>query len=113
MTTDFPMYACLYLPPRSIINRTQTNATKALVDLARRHSPRVELHGQRLVVLDVRGMERLWGSPSEIGALLRRAAADQGLLVQVAVAATRMAVRAVSMPLRQPDSAFTVATPRW
>ena len=24
-----------------------------------------------------------------------------------------LATRAVSMPLRQPDSAFTVATPRW
>ena len=52
-------------------------------------------------------MERLWGSPSEIGALLRRAAADQGLLVRVAVAATRMAVLVVT----QGRSGLTVIPP--
>ena len=101
------MYACLYLPPRSITNRTQTNATKALVDLARGHSPRVELHGQRLVILDVRGMERLCGSPPEIGAMLRRAAADRDLLVRVAVAATRMA----ALVATQGRSGLTVIPP--
>ena len=88
------MYACLYLPPRSVTNRAKPlamQASSALVQLAREYSPRVELHGEQLVMLDVRGMGRLWGSPSEIGAMLRRTAADRGLMVRVAVAATRMA----------------------
>ena len=56
----------------------------------------------------------------EVAALLRtsRAAiyalAARGELPGVTRPGRRFLVRrAVSMPLRQPDSAFTVATPRW
>ena len=55
------MYASLYLPPRSVPNRAKqlaASATAALVQLAREHSPRVELHGEQLVMLDVRGMSQ-------------------------------------------------------
>ena len=85
------MYACLYLPPRAITNRTKrstTQTTSALIKLAREHSPRVELHGDRLVILDLRGMGQLWGSSLEIGTMLRRKAADRGLMVRVAIAST-------------------------
>ena len=100
------MYACLYLPPRPITHRTQ-DATRALVHLARKHSPRIELQGQNLVVLDVHGMGRLWGSPREIGATLRRMAADRGLMIRVAVAATRMA----ALLATQRRSGLTVIAP--
>lgn len=83
------MYACLYLPPKSRA-RSVSVATHALVRLAHEYSPRIERQGQQLVVLDVRGMKRLRGSPREIGETLRRAAADRGLMIRVAVAATRM-----------------------
>ena len=104
------MYACLYLPPRSVTNRAKPlaiQASSALVQLAREHSPRVELHGEQLVMLDVRGMGRLWGSPPEIGAMLRRTAADRGLMVRVAVAATRMA----ALLATQGRSGLTVIPP--
>ena len=104
------MYACLYLPPRSVTNRAKPlamQASSALVQLAREYSPRVELHGEQLVMLDVRGMGRLWGSPPEIGAMLRRTAADRGLMVRVAVAATRMA----ALLATQGRSGLTVIRP--
>ena len=86
------MYACLYLPPRTVATSTAApDTTHMLVNLARQHSPRVERHGRQLVMLDVRGLDRLWGSPREIGETLRRTAADRGLMVRVAVATTRMA----------------------
>ena len=104
------MYASLYLPPRSVPNRAKqlaASATAALVQLAREHSPRVELHGEQLVMLDVRGMSRLWGSPPEIGAMLRRTAADRGLMVRVAIAATRVA----ALLATQGRSGLTVIPP--
>ena len=62
-----------------------------LVNLARQHSSRVEWHGRQLIMLDVRGLGQLWGSQRKIGTKLRRAAADRGLVIRVAVASTRMA----------------------
>ena len=101
------MYACLYLPPRAVTSPAEPDATKVLVNLARRHSPRVEWHGRQLVMLDVRGLGRLWGSPREIGATLRRTAADRGLVVRVAVASTRMA----ALLATQGRSGLTVVLP--
>ena len=99
------MYACLYLPPRAITSPAEPDATKILVNLARQHSPRVEWHGRQLVMLDVRGLDRLWGSPREVGATLRRAAADRGLVVRVA--STRMA----ALLATQGRSGLTVILP--
>ena len=100
------MYACLYLPPQAR-GRSVPDASAALVHLAREYSPRIELQGQQLVVLDIHGMERLHGTPREIGATLRRAAADRGLMIRVAVATTRMA----ALLATQARSGLTVIPP--
>jgi protein ImuB len=75
----------------------------ALVDVAREFSPRVEVCGSpqrtaerggcREVVLDVRGLSRLFGDARTIAEELRRTAADRGLRVRVAIAGTRTAAR--------------------
>lgn len=100
------MYACLYLPPHRSARSTPA-ATQALISLAREYSPRIELQGQQLVVLDVRGMTKLRGTPREIGVTLRRAAADRGLMIRVAVAETRMA----ALLATQGRSGLTVIPP--
>jgi protein ImuB len=75
--------------------------------MAEAFSPRYERHGDGLVSIDVSGLDRLLGPPRIIGQELRRAAADRGIHVHVAVAATRMAalVLAVARP------GVTVVTP--
>ena len=115
------MFACLYLPPpantvgergdresresrRSRESRWDrwvrgfphvphiAHATHAtLLQVARDFSPRVETHGDRTVTLDISGLGSLIGEPRAIGEELRRAAADAGLLVHIAVAATATA----------------------
>ncbi len=62
-----------------------------LIQLARDFSPRVETHGDRAVTLDISGLGSLIGEPRAIGEELRRTAADAGLLVHIAVAATSTA----------------------
>jgi protein ImuB len=99
------MFACLYLPPpaNSIRDRgdrgdrganltNPTNPTNpTLVQVARDFSPRVETHGDRTVTLDISGLRSLIGEPRSIGEELRRTAADAGLRVHIAVAATSTA----------------------
>ena len=85
------MFACLFASPHSVITRSVSNPIRVLTYLAHEHSPRVEVHGRELVVLDINGLEQLWGSPREIGERLRRMAADRHLQVRVAVASRKMA----------------------
>jgi protein ImuB len=73
------MYACVYAAGA---------AASALMAVAQEFSPRYESRGD-LVVIDVRGLDRLFGSPRAVGDELRREAADRGLHVHVAVAATQ------------------------
>ncbi len=80
------MFACLYLPPR-----VSSIHGSALLQLARDFSPRVEAHGDRTVTLDISGLGRLIGNPRSIGEELHRTAADAGLRVHIAVAATSTA----------------------
>lgn len=100
------MYVCLYLPPQAVTSPVQ-DATRELVHLAREYAPRIELQGSQLVILDMHGMKQLWGSPREIGVMLRRAAADRGFMVRVAVATTKMA----ALLATQGRSALTVIEP--
>ena len=90
------MFACLYLPPR--VNSTPVRggaredpAHASLVRLARDFSPRVETHGDHTVTLDISGLGNLIGDPGAIGAELRRASADAGLRIHIAVASTTTA----------------------
>ena len=102
------MFACVYLPPRADSLHVRAEGTgqraevvpapatvaqrfSAVVQLARDFSPRVETHGERTVTLDISGLGSLIGEPRAIGEELRRTAADAGLRVHIAVAATSTA----------------------
>ena len=114
------MFACLYAPPRGLVCRVVTETTQAvaptrqnnsdtdqLVHLAREYSPRVEVHRENLVMLDASGLANLFGNTSELGATLRRAAADRGLQLRIAIASTRTA----ALLIVQERSGLTVIKP--
>ena len=71
----------------------ETDRRAALEGVAREFSPRLEVHGPREVTLDLNGLTRLFGDARTIAGELRRTAADRGLQVRVAIAATRSAAR--------------------
>jgi protein ImuB len=68
-----------------------------VVAIAREFSPRIEVPAGDAagpeVVLDLRGLERLFGDARTVAAELRRDAADRGVRVRVAIAGTRTAAR--------------------
>jgi nucleotidyltransferase/DNA polymerase involved in DNA repair len=113
------MFACLYAPPRGLAFRSADGVPRAkcvtnqLVRLAREYSPRIEIHGDNLVVLDTADLTGRPGSPGmfgdarELGATLRRSAADRGLYLRIAVASTRTAALLVV----QKRSGLTVIEP--
>ncbi|HXH06630.1 MAG TPA: hypothetical protein VNI83_08570, partial [Vicinamibacterales bacterium] len=71
------MFAALVLPDASA-------AGSALVEAARSCSPRVEAEpGGRAVVLDARGLDRLFGGAAGLGRTLLAAARERGLAPQV------------------------------
>jgi protein ImuB len=68
-----------------------------LLGIAMEFSPRYQGHRDDLVSIDVRGLERLLGTPRTIAQELRREAADRGARVHVAVAGTRMAALVLAL----------------
>jgi protein ImuB len=76
------LFACLHAPRGS---------DGALLALAQAFSPRYERHGGDLIVLDVSGLERMFGHARAIGEAIRREALAQGCPAQVALAGTRTA----------------------
>ena len=107
------MFVCLYAPPRGLAFRSDDGVARAkdvtdqLVRLAREYSPRIEIHGENLVVLDTSGLTSMFGDARELGATLRRSAADRGLYLRIAVAPTRTAALLVV----QARSGLTVIGP--
>ena len=93
------MFACIYVPPRASFHQASRieppssarSVTDTLVRLARDFSPRIEVQGSNLVMLDTSGLGSMFGDARAVGDALRRAAADRGLYARVAVAATRIA----------------------
>src|SRR5215475_6025761 len=114
------MYACVYAPgyeerkdddqrrdrkdrreenlltPNSAIPAISALNVSALSGVAQQFSPRYETHGD-LVVIDVRGLDRLLGDARAIGEELRREAAERGLRVHVAIAGTQAAARVLAI----------------
>ena len=104
-----PLYACLYrLPltaadaanaqvggdePRRGGERDEGAAVNALTAIAQECSPRYEMHGDDLAVIDVAGLQRLLGPPPAIGDELRRAVTTRGFRAHVAIASTQTAAR--------------------
>lgn len=72
-----------------------------LVAVAERVSPRVERIGRHLVVLDGTGLQRVWGAPDALAAVVVREAASAGLAVAVAVAPSRVAAMLLVLGTRQ------------
>jgi len=70
-----------------------------LTVVAQQFSPRYESHETLgdLVVIDVRGLDRLLGDARTIGEELRREAADRGLRTHVAIAGTQTAARVLAI----------------
>lgn len=109
------MFACMYLPPppeaganvRGPVPPAADRLSARLAELAREFSPRIETRGDRLVTFDISGLDTLFGSPRTIGEKLRRAAADRGLFVHVAMAGTQTA----AMLLAQSRAGLTVVPP--
>ena len=79
------MFACVFAAAGS--------RPDVLVAVARDFSPRVEVCAAREVTLDLAGLNRLFGDAKTIAGELRRTAADRGLRVRIAIAATRTAAR--------------------
>jgi len=105
------MFACVYSPgyddhrkarearKENNIENSASSACSAVTVVAQQFSPRYETRGD-LVVIDVRGLDRLFGDARTIAEELRREAADRGLRVHVAIAATQTAaaVLAIARP---------------
>ncbi len=83
-------------------------APASLDALAREFSPRVQVHRDGVVSLDIGGLGRLLGPPADIAGQLQRTAEERGLpQIQIAVAPTRTA--AVLLALARPG--VTVVPP--
>lgn len=63
----------------------------ALAGIARACSPRVEVHGERVVVFDASGLDRIIGPPAMIAREVSALAIEQGLVVRIAMAPTMVA----------------------
>jgi len=75
----------LALRARSLLQETAAHA--ALLDCAQSFSPRIEGTARDTILLDLSGLETLFGEPPKIARALARKASDLGLEVNVAVAA--------------------------
>jgi protein ImuB len=74
-----------------------TAVTAALAELASEFSPRFEIVREDFVVVDVSGLERLLGTPREIGEAFARMACARGLCVGIALAATQTAAMVLAL----------------
>jgi protein ImuB len=98
------LYACIHAPnvPDSTIaaHVPRPCIAQPLTALAEEFSPRYQSYRPGLVVVDIRGLERLLGQPQQIGEEIRRSALRHGHRVQVGIAATRTTalVLALSRP---------------
>ncbi len=63
----------------------------ALAEIARACSPRIESHGDRVVVFDAGGLERVIGPPAHIAREVGALAVEQGFMVRIALAPTMAA----------------------
>jgi protein ImuB len=98
------MYGALYssdpLPAPAV-------AVAILEEIGREFTPRVERTTTGVVLLDLRGLGRVWPSPEELGTALLEAASRRGLSARVALAHSRVAASL----LARAGPGLTVAPP--
>ena len=86
-----------------------TEASNAIFEIFRETAPRVEGLSMEEAFLDVRGLERISGSPREIAVRLRRRVRDEvGLPVSVGVARTKVLAKMASSASK-PDGLLVIA----
>src|SRR5688572_13930256 len=76
------MFACIHVPDA----RAAAAAQSALLDFASAFSPRVEDTAVGTVVLDIEGLDCLFGSTAELGQRLHECASSLGTMIQVGMA---------------------------
>jgi protein ImuB len=95
------MFACLI----------SHSSPAALLDVARGFSPRIERHGEA-VLLDIAGLGRIVGDPPAVGRELAREACARGLDVSIAIAATGTAARLLGAGCLVPGAPPVIVVPR-
>ena len=68
-----------------------------LLDVAQQYSPRAAWTAPHTIVLDLSGLERVFGEARTIGNALRGQLADRGLQTHIAIAGTRMAAHLLAV----------------
>ena len=76
------MFACIHVPDA----RAAAAVQPALLDFASAFSPRVEDTAAGTVVLDIEGLDRLFGSTTELGRRLQEFAFTLGTAIHVSIA---------------------------
>jgi len=76
------MFACIHVPDA----RAAAAAHAALLDIASAFSPRVEDTAVGTAVLDIAGLDRLFGSTAELGQRLQEYASTLGTTIHVGIA---------------------------
>ena len=95
----------IVVPPRF---SAYVEASRALFDVFRDTSPRVDGRSLEEAFLDVSGLERIAGTPAEIAAGLRRRVRDElGLPLSVGIARTRVLAKMASRAAK-PDGLLAV-----
>jgi protein ImuB len=79
----------------------------ALLELAREFTPRVEAKGATPVLLDLRGLGRVWPSPESLGRALQESARERALEPSIALAFSRVA----ALVLARGRTGLTVVAP--
>ncbi len=91
-----PLFGALYARP----SQGSTVSPALLLEIAETFSPRFEQHRADLVSVDLRGLDRLFGTPQLVGEEMRRVAASRGVQLHVGIATTRTV--ATVMAIAQP-----------
>jgi protein ImuB len=88
------MYACLLVTGWAAEIEAPD---RALLDAAQQYSPRAAWAGEHTIVVDLSGLERLFGTARSIGESMRGLLADRGLQAHVAIASTRTAAHLLAV----------------
>lgn len=84
------MFASVHVPESCQDQSSGNRIIEDLLRLARDFSPRFETIDTQTVVLDVAGLQGMWGDPRTIGRAVLRVATERGIRCRVALAATRI-----------------------
>jgi protein ImuB len=84
-----------------VLHAAEGTSIDVLIEVAAEFSPRYEITGPRDITLDLSGLARLFGSAYAIATELQRTAAERGLTLRVAIAATTTAARLLACGAHQ------------